>query len=78
MDTLRMKGSTSNVDTDTENVAKAYVALSEAMMYLLPRPQLEGCMRERPVYSIVSEMFGGYIGILRRSDADFFTAGEIC
>ena len=41
MGLLGMKGTTSNVDADTENVAKAYIALSEAMMCLLPRPRLE-------------------------------------
>ena len=41
MDTLGTKGTTSNVAVDSENVAKAYIALSEAIMCLLPRPQLE-------------------------------------
>ena len=41
MGLLNLKVLTSNVDADTENIANAYMTLSEAMMRLLPRPQLE-------------------------------------
>lgn len=41
MGLLGIKGLTSNVDPDTMDVAKAYIALSEAVMYLLRRPRLE-------------------------------------
>lgn len=41
MDPLGMKGSRSIVDPDTENVAKAYIALSETVMCVLTRPRQE-------------------------------------
>ncbi|KAL8852761.1 MAG: hypothetical protein Q9221_002391 [Calogaya cf. arnoldii] len=38
-DPLGVKGTTTNVDSDTENVANAYMALSDGTPYRLPRPR---------------------------------------
>lgn len=38
-DLLAMKGTTTKVDLNTENIAKGYMALSDGTPYHLPRPK---------------------------------------